>query len=223
MQFKNATSAEKAFVTVNYLSALFLRRVYANLGFSMNRLQKVSTVVAIGAALAFGAAFAQDVASTSGVKPAHVEVRPNPATGLTTEQDNIAQRYNRDNQPGSVKHFYVLSPKTGSVILYSTVQGKVTSGGKRLTPRSSIEKYDCGKDCVHYEGMRVLIGGETQITTEMMQDDGTFGNSVPYFYWFDTQGRYHQHFFTEGQVIAVLEQPLVGKRVIINADISARK
>lgn len=189
----------------------------------MNRLLTVSTVVVIGAALAFGAAFARDVESASGVKPAHVEVRPNPATGRTTEQENIAERYHRDNVPGSVKHFYVLSPKTGAVILYSTVQGKVTSGGKRLTPRTSINKYDCGKDCTYYEGMRVLIRGEIQITTEMMQDDGTFGNSVPYLYWFDTNGRYHQHFFTEGQVIAILDQPLVGKRVIINADVSARK
>ena len=190
----------------------------------MIRLQTVSTVVAIGVALMVGAAFAQGVVSSSGVRPTHVEVRPNPATGRTTEQENIAGRYKQDNKPGSVKHFYVLSPKTGAVILYSTVEGKVTSGGKRLTPRSSIEKYDCGKDCTHYEGMRVLIGGEVQITTEMMQDDGTFGSSVPYFYWFDSNGRYHQHFFTEGQVIAVLDQPLVGKRVIINADISpARK
>jgi len=189
----------------------------------MNRLLTVSTVVVIGAALAFGAAFARDVESASGVKPAHVEVRPNPATGRTTEQENIAERYHRDNIPGSVKHFYVLAPKSGAVILYSTVQGKVTSGGKRLTPRTSIEKYDCGKDCTHYEGIRILIGGVEQITTEMMQDDGTFGNSVPYLYWFDTNGRYHQHFFTDGQVIAILDQPLVGKRVIINADVSARK
>lgn len=188
----------------------------------MRRLLTISTVVVIGGAILFGAAFARDVESASGVKPTHVEVRPNRATGLTAEQENIAGRYSRDNKPGSVKHFYALSPRSGAVILYSTVEGKVTSGGKRLTPRSSIEKYDCGKDCTHYEGMRVLIGGELQITTEMMQDDGTFGNSVPYFYWFDTQGRYHQHFFTEGQVIAVLDQPLVGKSVIINADIPAR-
>lgn len=189
----------------------------------MNRLKTAFTVVAIGAAITVGAAYALAVESTSGVRPAHVEVRPNPATGRTSEQENIAGRYSRDNKSGSVKHFYVLSPKSGTVILYSTVQGKVTSGGKRLTPRSSINKYDCGKDCTHYEGMRVLIGGEVVITTEMMQDDGTFGSSVPYFYWFDTQGRYHQHFFTEGQVIAVLEQPIVGKRVIINADVAAPK
>ncbi|MBA4234004.1 MAG: hypothetical protein C0465_25870 [Ralstonia sp.] len=189
----------------------------------MKRLQSFSTAVAIGVALMVGAAVARDFESSLGVRPTHVEVRPNPSTGRTTEQDNIAGRYNQDNKPGSVKHFYVLSPRTGAVILYSSVEGKVTSGGKRLTPRTSIEKYDCGKDCTHYEGMRVLIGGEMQITTEMMQDDGTFGNSVPYFYWFDTQGRYHQHFFTEGQVIAILDQPLVGKSVTINADVTAPK
>jgi hypothetical protein len=65
----------------------------------MNRLLTVSTVVVIGAALAFGAAFARDVESASGVKPAHVEVRPNPATGRTTEQDNIAGRYHQRQQP----------------------------------------------------------------------------------------------------------------------------
>ncbi len=189
----------------------------------MNRLKAASTVVAIGAAITVGAAFARDVESMSRVRPAHVEVRPNPATGRTTEQENIAERYNRDNKPGSVKHFYVLSPKTGAVILYSTVQGKVTSGGKRLSPRTSINQYDCGDKCTHIEGMRILIGGIEQITTEMMQDDGTFGNSVPYLYWFDTQGRYHQHFFTEGQVIAILDQPLVGKSVTINADVTAPK
>jgi hypothetical protein len=177
-------------------------------------------MVVVGLALTFGAALARDVISTSQVKPHRVVVHPNPATGRTTEQENIAERYKRDNVPGSVKHFYVLSPTTGAAILYSTVEGKVTSGGKRLTPRSSIEKYDCGKDCTHIEGMRILIGGEQQITTEMMQDDGTFGSSVPYFYWYDTNGRYHQHFFTEGQIIAILDQPLVNKRVIINADIS---
>lgn len=185
----------------------------------MNKLQTVSTILAVGIALVCGAAFARDVESTSRVRPHRVVVQPNPATGRTIEQDNIAERYARDNTPGAVKHFYVLSPRTGTAIIYSTVQGKVTSGGKRLAPRSSIEKYDCGKDCTHIEGHRILIGGEQHITTEMMQDDGTFGTSAPYLYWFDTNGNYHQHFFTEGQVIAILDQPLVGKRVILNVDI----
>ncbi|MDX1987079.1 MAG: hypothetical protein SFV17_10380 [Candidatus Obscuribacter sp.] len=157
--------------------------------------------------------------SSSGVQKATLQVAVNPKTGRTSEQDNIAGRYERDNQPGSIKHFYVIAPKSGTVILYSTVQGKVTSGGKRLTPRSTIEEYDCGEDCTAYEGQRVLIGGSQYLTTEIMQDDGTYGTSVPYLYWFDAQGRYHQHFFTDGQIIAILDQPLANRRVIINADL----
>jgi len=106
------------------------------------------------------------------------------------------------------------------VILYSTVQGKVTSGGKRLSPRTSINQYDCGDKCTHIEGMRILIGGIEQITTEMMQDDGTFGNSVPYLYWFDAQGRYHQHYFTGGQIIHISDQTIAVKSVVINMELT---
>jgi uncharacterized protein YcfL len=157
--------------------------------------------------------------SSSGVERARVAVTVDPKTGRTSEQNNIIERYQRDNQPGSVKHFYVIAPKSGAVILYSTVQGKVTSGGKRLTPRGTIDEYDCGEDCTRYEGQRVLIGGNQYVTTEIMQDDGTYGNSVPYLYWFDAQGRYHQHFFTDGQIIAILDQPLANRSVVINADV----
>lgn len=188
----------------------------------MRKLRILTLSALAVSAIAFGAALAQEVRSDLQVHRHSVTIKPNPTTGRTTEQENIVERYSQDNKPGSLKHFYVLSPKTGDVILYSTVQGKITSSGKRLTPRTSIEKYDCGKDCTHYEGQRVLIGGELQITTDLMQDDGTYGSSAPYFYWFDAQGRYHQHFFTEGQIIAVLDQPLTNRRVVINADIQAQ-
>lgn len=115
----------------------------------------------------------------------------------------------------------MIAPKSGRVVLYSTVQGKVTSGGKRLTPRTTIDKYDCGKDCTHYEGQRIILDGLEYITTDLMQDDGTYGSSAPYFYWFDANGRYHQHFFTEGQIILISEQPLAGRQVIFNADVHA--
>ncbi|MDX1989111.1 MAG: hypothetical protein SFV17_20670 [Candidatus Obscuribacter sp.] len=188
----------------------------------MNKLRTMAVLAALSSSMLLPAANA-DTSSSSNVRPIQIEVKPNPATGRTGEQENIAERYKRDNLPGSVKHLYVIAPKSGVAILYSTVQGKVTSGGKRLTPRSTIEKYDCGKDCVHYEGQRVLIGGAEYVTTEIMQDDGTYGSSAPYLYWFDAQGRYHQHFFTDGQIIAIVDQPLANKRVIINADIAAGK
>ena len=65
--------------------------------------------------------------STSGVQKATVNVAVNPRTGRTVEQDNIAGRLKMDNTPGSIKHLYVIAPESGQVIIYSTVQGKVTS------------------------------------------------------------------------------------------------
>jgi hypothetical protein len=186
---------------------------------SKSRIVVVSAVLAV---FSLGAvALANEVISESGVRRHTVTVQPNPSTGRTTEQENIVERITKDNQAGALKHFYVIAPKSGQVVLYSTVQGKVTSGGKRLTPRTTIDKYDCGKDCTYYEGQRVLIGGEEHIVTDLMQDDGTYGSSAPYFYWFDANGRYHQHFFTEGQIIMVSEQPLAGRRVMFNADVHA--
>jgi hypothetical protein len=185
----------------------------------MKQLRSIIALLMVGGVLAIGVAAAGGQAPE--VHRHSVTVKPNPATGRTFEQDNITERYHQDNKPGAVKHFYVIAPKSGVAVLYSTVQGKVTSGGKRLTPRSTIEKYDCGKDCTHYEGQRVLIGGEQHVVTDLMQDDGTYGSSAPYFYWFDAQGRYHQHFFTEGQIIVIVDQPLVNKRVIVNADVLA--
>lgn len=186
----------------------------------MKNLRAVMVLMTLGVGLVFGVALAADV-SISGVHRHSVTVSPNPATGHTTEQENILERYHQDNVPGALKHFYVVAPKSGAVILYSTVRGKVTSGGKRLTPKTTIDKYSCGKDCTHYEGQRVLIGGAEYVVTDLMQDDGTYGSSAPYFYWFDAQGRYHQHFFTEGQIIVISEQPLANQRVIINADVQA--
>src|SRR3989344_8034603 len=71
--------------------------------------------------------------SASGVDKAQVQVPTGP-DGLTAEQRNIRDRLIEDNKPGSVKHLYVISAYSGQGIIYSTVRGKVTSGGKRLTP-----------------------------------------------------------------------------------------
>lgn len=188
----------------------------------MSKSRIVVLAAILAGALSFGvAAASSDVVSESGVRRHSVTIQPNPATGRTTEQENIAERYTQDNKAGALKHFYVIAPKSGRVVLYSTVQGKVTSGGKRLTPRTTIDKYDCGKDCTHYEGQRIILDGLEYITTDLMQDDGTYGSSAPYFYWFDANGRYHQHFFTEGQIILISEQPLAGRQVIFNADVHA--
>lgn len=157
-----------------------------------------------------------DVKAVSGVSQATVKVETDPS-GLTVEQRNVRDRLLMDNKPGSIKHLYVISPLSGQVILYSTVKGKVTSSGKRLSPRSVATQ---GGEYVggDFGGIPVTIGGMTRRTPEVLEDDGTYGSSVDYIYWWDAQGRYHQHFFTGGQIIHVSDQPIQTKGVIINLE-----
>jgi hypothetical protein len=139
------------------------------------------------------------------------------ANGWTVEQKNIAERLERDNIVGAIKHLYVISPYSGQVIMYSTVRGKVTSSGKRLTPTTvaAIEGQHIGS---MHTGMSVDIGGYTKKTSEVLQDDGTYGSSCEYIYWFDSKGIYHSHFFTGGQIIHVADQPMPVKNITINLE-----
>ena len=153
--------------------------------------------------------------SASGVKKATVQVPTNPE-GLTTEQQNIRDRLLEDNKHGSVKHLYVISAYSGQVIIYSTVRGKVTSGGKRLTPTEVAAS--ANRDV----GFEVTIGRERHWTGEVLQDDGTYGHSGDYLYWWDTRGVYHQHYISGGQILHISDQPLAVKGIIINMEISQK-
>jgi hypothetical protein len=157
--------------------------------------------------------------SSSGVAAKRVSVQTD-QNGWTTEQKNIAGRLKMDNTPGAIKHLYVISPMTGEVILYSTVMGKVTSSGKRLAPRTVSSMRSNGGDLY---GMLVDINGKVKETTEVEEDDGTYGDSVQYIYWTDARGAYHQHFFTGGQIITLSDQPLPVHRIMINLETQEAK
>ncbi len=137
--------------------------------------------------------------------------------GWTPEQKNIDKRLQVDTTPGAVKHLYIISPYSGQTILYSTVDVKVTSSGKRLNP-TSVGATDGRYVADSNRGIPVTVSGSTRRTTEVLQDDGTYGSSCDYIYWWDTRGLYHQHFFTGGQIIHVSEEPLPVKAVIINLE-----
>jgi hypothetical protein len=141
--------------------------------------------------------------------------------GLTTEQRNIARRLKVESTPGMVMYLYVISPRSGIILLYSGVDGKVTSSGKRLAPRTvaALDNKGTSSNGEH-SGMLVVLGGETRHTAEVLEDDGTFGDSVPYIYWWDTNGVYHQHFFTDGQVIHVSSAPVEIGTIGINLEIT---
>jgi hypothetical protein len=153
----------------------------------------------------------QQAQSTSGAVKAEVRV-PLDQNGLTAEQRAVANRILEDNKPGSIKHLYVISAYSGQVIIYSTVQGKVTSGGKRLTPTTVAVQRGTSAD-----GFAINFGvNNTQYTGEVLQDDGTYGHSGDYLFWWDTKGVYHQHYVSGGQILHISNHPLAVKSIIIN-------
>lgn len=172
-------------------------------------------IVTVGADECGSAAPAQ---SASGVKQTTVEV-PTNQRGLSSEQQNIVDRLIEDNKLGSIKHLYVISAYSGQVIIYSTVRGKVTSGGKRLNP-SRVTHW--GDSAGSQELFGVDIGGRRYLTDEVLSDDGAYGQSTEYLYWWDTKGVYHQHYVSGGQILHVSNQPLAVKGIIINMEITQK-
>ncbi len=149
-----------------------------------------------------------EATSRTGVSIAPAQRIQTGSDGLTVEQRNIKDRIKMDNTPGSIKHLYVISAYSGQVLIYSTVRGKVTSSGKRVSPTQSSGT-----------GFSVPIGGSTMITNEVLQDDGTYGSSSEYLYWWDSKGTYHQHYVQGGQILHISDQPLAVKGVVLNMEL----
>lgn len=150
--------------------------------------------------------------SNSGITQTKVSV-PTGTDGLTTEQRNVRDRLVIDNKPGAIKHLYVISAYSGQVLIYSTVRGKVTSSGKRLTPTTVLAS-DSANAPAH--GIVTQIGNDRYLTPEVLQDDGTYGSSIEYLYWWDARGVYHQHYVQGGQIVHISDQPIAVKGVVLN-------
>jgi len=54
----------------------------------------------------------------------------------------------------------------------------------------------------------------------VLQDDGTYGSSIEYLFWWDVQGRYHQQFVTGGEIIHISDQPIPVKSITINMELT---
>ena len=151
----------------------------------------------------------QDAESTSGVKQAAVQVPVGP-DGLTVEQRNVSQRLLLDNKPGSIKHLYVIAPKSGKCVLYSTVQSKLSSASKGLSPPYVQPS---SKDDNHRNEFLIKFPDGDRYTTRVLGDDGTYGVSGEYVYWWDVRGVYHQHHLADGQIVHVSGEPVRFKSV----------
>lgn len=146
--------------------------------------------------------------STSGITKATTTVQTD-LNGNTIEQNAVIKRLKEDNKAGSIKHLYIISAYSGQVLIYSTVKGKVTSSGKRLSP---------SKICDSSAGFKIDFGGEWHYTDEVLSDDGTYGTSVEYIYWWDSKDFYHQQFITGGMIVHISNQPIAVKSVTINME-----
>lgn len=182
-------------------------------------MKKIAAFVLVGLAafICLGADGCDDqkAQSASGVSQVSVNVPKGP-DGLTAEQRNVRDRLVMDNTPGAIKHLYIISAYSGQVLLYSTVKVKVTSSGKRLTP-TAVTSTNKSDGCTG--GQSFSLGeGLYGCTNEMIQDDGTYGSSVEYLFWWDVQGRYHQHYPSGGTFIHISDQPIPVKSVVINLE-----
>lgn len=177
----------------------------------MKSLNSISVVALLFAIISIACNEPTGPVSTSGVSKATVKVPTDPS-GHTVEQQNIMRRLLVDNAPGSIKHLYIISAYSGQVILYSTVQGKVTSGSKRLSPSaigSSYQANTCNA---------VDVGGVYYCTSEVLGDDGVYGSSGDYIFWFDSKDAFHQHFNSGGQIVHISDKPIAVKNVIMNIE-----
>lgn len=96
------------------------------------------------------------------------------------EIDNIKRRLELTSQPGLLGFIAVIN-MSGAPVLYTCVKGKVTSGSKRLTKPWEWQS-----------------NGSNYSNVDAPSDEGTYGSSSPYVYWWTCGGQYLQ---TDGNYI----------------------
>lgn len=94
------------------------------------------------------------------------------------EIDNIKKRLELTSNPG-LTGFVLLMNEAGQPIMYTGVTGKITSGSKRLTRGQTLVRGDRGPNYGDF-------------VMHSPSDEGTWGSSSPYIYFWTTQGQYIQ-------------------------------
>lgn len=109
------------------------------------------------------------------------------------EIENIKRRLELTADPGKLGYI-VLFNETGQPILYEGVKGKVTSGSKRLTQPEQ------------------RIASMSDIIVSSPSDEGTYGSSNPYIFYWNMDGVYRQwsgHYLYSDQPTRLRIEPLV--------------
>jgi hypothetical protein len=112
------------------------------------------------------------------------------------EIENIKRRLELTADPGKIG-FILLMNAAGQPIMYEGVKGKITSGSKRLTsPQKALGNGNGGYGAV--------------VATP--SDEGTWGSSSPYVFYWNTDGVYRQwdgNYLYSDQPIRTRVEPLV--------------
>lgn len=97
-----------------------------------------------------------------------------------SEIDNIRRRLELTSNPGQIGYILLLN-EMGKPVMYAGVRGKITSGNKRLTAPQEVR-------CLEVAGQ---VGCSQQMV-DSPSDEGTYGSSNPYVFFWTTDGQYFQ-------------------------------
>lgn len=95
--------------------------------------------------------------------------------GQNAEQENIGRRLSLTMNPGQIG-FIALFNQAGAPIAYYGVKGKITSSGKRLT--APVKEWN--------------IYASNNVLGDAPSDEGTWGSSDTYVYFWTVDGQYVQ-------------------------------
>lgn len=96
------------------------------------------------------------------------------------EIENIKRRLELTSNPGQIG-FVLLMNEMAQPVMYASVKGKITSGSKRLTSPEAEYRWNCDE----YANTCRRIGVAPS-------DEGTFGSSGEYIYFWTADGQYIQ-------------------------------
>lgn len=95
------------------------------------------------------------------------------------ERENIVARLKLTSNPGQIGYIALMS--MGRPVAYYGVKGKITSGSKRLTSPQEVRCLEVAESV-----------GCSQQMVESASDEGTYGSSNPYIFFWTTGGQYVQ-------------------------------
>ncbi len=160
--------------------------------------------------------------SDSGVSKVTVKVTQNvkDSDGImkTSEQYLIGKKLTLDNRVGIQKYVYIIG-MNGQVNQKYVIQYKSVSSGKRLTPRTVAAGVAGSGGGWSVFGIPIVIGGESQRSPEVPEDDGTFGDSIPYQYFFTTAGNYVKLIPLDSFLMVEADMPLTPQELVFTNNV----